>query len=76
MILDRVTASSHRAAPTIDPDATTTVRSDDGHRLATDVYLPSAGGEGQPFTTLLLRTPYGKRGSIDRVAGLAPPRGG
>ena len=37
--------------------------------LATDVHLPDAVGRGVP--TLLLRTPYGRAGAIDRVPELA-----
>lgn len=77
MVLDRVNAAmsnsaSNSAARVADPDVTTTVRSHDGHRLATDVHLPSATARRAGCTALLLRTPYGKRGTIDRVAELAP----
>uniref|UniRef100_A0A7C2WH83 CocE/NonD family hydrolase n=1 Tax=Thermorudis sp. TaxID=1969470 RepID=A0A7C2WH83_9BACT len=41
----------------------------DGVRLATDVYLPAAGGSALPgpFPTLLIRTPYDKRGQETAV---------
>jgi len=71
MILDRVAGSSHPVAPVVQPDATATVRSHDGVRLATDVYLPPSSGTRRRSTTLVLRTPYGKRGAIDKVAELA-----
>jgi len=77
MVLDRVSTASSKSAtgaasPMPDPDETTTVASYDGHRLATDVYLPSGAGRRGRSATLLVRTPYGKRGDIDRVAELAP----
>jgi len=75
MILDRVAGSSPPVAPVVQPDATATVRSHDGVRLATDVYLPPSSGTRRRSTTLVLRTPYGKRGAIDKVAELAQAPG-
>lgn len=56
----------------VEPDATASVLAHDGVALATDVYVPSSPRKRSRCTTILLRTPYGKRGTIDRVAELAP----
>lgn len=54
---------------TAEPDDTQLIQSDDGAALATDVYLPPRGTRTS-FPALLLRTPYGRSGAIDRVVEL------
>lgn len=53
----------------------TMVAASDGVPLATDIYLPRGPG---PFPTIVLRTPYDRRGTIDsapEVAAIAAERG-
>jgi putative CocE/NonD family hydrolase len=54
-----------------EPDDSRLIRVGDEAALATDVYLPSGPRARGSFPTLLLRTPYGRRGEIDRIDQLA-----
>jgi putative CocE/NonD family hydrolase len=55
----------------VEPDDTHLVTAGDGAALATDVYLPARAPARTAYPALLLRTPYGKRGPIDRASELA-----
>ncbi|MGI9112464.1 MAG: CocE/NonD family hydrolase [Gaiellaceae bacterium] len=59
------------AAAVAEPDYSCLIRVGDEAALATDVYLPARAAVRVSFPTLLVRTPYGRRGGIDRVAELA-----
>ncbi len=54
-----------------EPDDTHRIPVGDGAALSTDIYLPLSRSARTSFPTLVVRTPYGKRGSTDRVSGLA-----
>lgn len=58
-------------AAVAEPDDSCFVPIGNGAALATDVYLPAQGSTLTSFPTLLLRTPYGRRGEIDRVRELS-----
>jgi len=55
----------------VEPDDSHLIRVGNEAALATDVYLPARSGVRSSFPSLLLRTPYGRRGEIDRVDQLA-----